>query len=253
MKIVALYTIYNGLELLKKSIENIEQLVDEIVLCYQEKSNTGITSADVYPAVRNYINRPKFHVLNYEPSGFNTKEKESNKHNYMLEFAKRLNCTHFLFMATDHFYLPEEFITAKNSLHHDCSYTRMFTYYKHPTWQLTPPEDYYMPFICKLLPETKVVKCNSKYYPCRVDPALMINTCASYRLLPPEQIMLHHYSMIRNDIRNKFANAADSIRWSAEKVATFISEFEHYKPEENKGITYFGGRTVKLVPDYFGL
>lgn len=254
MRLAALFTVFNGLELLDKSIEHILPHVDEVVIAYQEISNKGNRSEEVFQAVRKYIGRDKFHVIKFDPTpGINTKENERRKHNHLLEYAKKLQCTHFLFMATDHFYMPEEFERVKNNLKHDCTYSQMFTYYKHPTWQLTPPEDYYMPFICRLREETAVVICRSKFYPCRVDPALMINTCATYKLLPPEELMMHHYSMIRSDIRNKFANAAASIRWSPQQVEIFIDEFENYNPEENKGITYFGGRTVKVVLDYFNI
>lgn len=254
MKLAALLTVFNGLELLDKAIENILPHVDELIIAYQEVSNKGNLSTDVYPAVKKYIGIDKFHVIKFSTvPGINTKENERSKHNLLLDQAKKLNCTHFIFMATDHFYLPEEFAAAKQQVRHDVTFTAMYTYYKNPTWQLTPIEEYYMPFICKLYPDTKVVKCRSAFYPCRVDPALMINTCATYRILSKELIMLHHYSMIRDDIRNKFANAAASIRWSPAQVDTFIREYENYNPEENKGITYFGGRTVKVVPDYFGL
>lgn len=254
MRLAALITVFNGLELLDKAIENILKQVDEIIIAYQDVSNKGNLSNDVFPAVRKYIGMAKFTVVKFEPvPGINTKDNERSKHNLLLEQAKKLHCTHFLFMATDHFYLPEEFAAAKQQVRHDVTFTAMYTYYKNVTWQLTPIEEYYMPFICKLYPETQVTKCRSAFYPCRVDPALMINTCATYRILSPELIMLHHYSMIRNDIRNKFANAAASIRWKPEQVQGFIDEYENYNPEENKGITYFQGRKVKVVADYFGL
>ena len=257
MRIVALYTVFNGLELLDKSIECIFPHVDEILICYQEKSNKGNRSETVFPAVKKYIGQHKFNVIGFEPHlDLNTKENERRKHNRMLDFAKRLNCTHFLFMATDHFYLHEEFERAKHNLllrSYDATFSQMFTYYKHPTWQLTPPEEYYMPFICRLYPETKVVQCRRDAYPAYVDPALMINTCATYHKYAQSELMMHHYSMIRNDIKDKFANAAASIRWKPEQVQTFIDEFENYNPEENKPITYFGGRTVKVVKDWFGL
>lgn len=254
MRLAALFTVFNGLELLEKAIENILPQVDEVIIAYQEVSNKGNLSIDVYPAVKKYIGKAKFTVVKFQPvAGINTKENERSKHNLLLEQAKKLHCTHFVFMATDHFYLPHEFAKAKAEVRHDVTFTAMYTYYKHPTWQLTPIEEYYMPFICKLYPDTKVVKCRSAFYPCRVDPALMINTCATYRILSKELIMLHHYSMIRDDIRDKFANAASSIRWSPQQVQTFIDEFENYNPEENKGITYFQGRKVRVVPDYFEL
>jgi uncharacterized protein YdhG (YjbR/CyaY superfamily) len=65
--------------------------------------------------------------------------------------------------------------------------------------------------------------------------------------------MMHHYSMIRTDIKNKFRNAASSIRWSETQKETFISEYENYSLENNHGITYFRGAKVKEVENFFGL
>ena len=127
----------------------------------------------------------------------------------------------------------------------------MFTYYKRIDWQLTPIEAYFMPFICKIYPETAITRQTN--YPVRVDPALQLNTCKNYREFHPFEIMLHHYSMIRVDIDNKFRNAAASIRWTKEQIETFKSEFKNYTLEENKGISYFQGRKVRKVEDHFGL
>jgi hypothetical protein len=65
--------------------------------------------------------------------------------------------------------------------------------------------------------------------------------------------MMHHYSMIRQDIEGKFRNAAASIRWKPEQVERFIREYNNYDLSNNEGISYFQGRRIEVVDDLFDL
>ena len=257
MRLAALYSCFNGLELLQKSIDQIFPLVDEIILCYQTVSNKGEKNPDVEYFMQDFIakqefNRLKFHLLKFEPnlSGV-TKHNEISKLQMRIDYAKELGCTHFFSSAEDHLYQPDEFLSAKDKVSngiYDVTFTSMYTYYKHPIWQLTPIEDYYMPFICKLHPHT-TVQSNSSY-PLRTDPSIQINTCDNWYLFSEDEIMLHHYSMIRTDIDNKFRNAAASIRWKPDAVERFKYQYDNYDIDVNPGVEYFGGRKIKVVEDW---
>ena len=255
MILAACYTVFNGLELLEKSIAQIESEVDFIILCYQTVSNKGMMSDKVRPFLDRFQGNKKFHLLYFEPSmKKNTKENERDKHQLMLNYARTLRCTHFLLSACDHFYNTEQFRFGKNFHYHhnlEVSFTKMFTYYKNPTWQLFPMEDYYMPFIMKITPETRIDRVSK--YPVKTDPSVQVNTYEKYSVFAPDVLVMHHYSMIRADIKDKFSNAAASIRWTREDVNTFIQEYINYSLETNPGIKYFGGRKVKAVPNYFNL
>lgn len=250
MKLAALYSVFNGLELLEKSIEQIEKHVDFIVICYQTTSNKGEKRPEVSDFVQRFTGK-KFYLLPFEPDlSLNTKQNERQKLQNRLDFAKVLGATHFFSIATDHFYEPEIFEKHKSiASKYDVTFTKMFTYYKYPTWQLSPPENYYMPFICRLYPETKVIRAHN--YPVRVDPSIQVNTCNSYRVFDLDEIAMHHYSMIRVDIDDKFRNAAASIRWNSEQIARFKSEFENAKLGDS--ISYFQSRVLIQVPNYFHL
>ncbi len=260
MRLAALYSCFNGLELLEKSIEQIFPYVDDIILCYQTVSNKGEEKSDVEKFIYEFVgkqqfNRLKFHILKYEPnlSGI-TKTNEVSKLQMRIDYARELGCTHFFSSAEDHLYRPSEFEKIKKEIDngiYDVTFTAMYTYYKHPTWQLTPIEDYYMPFICKIYPDTRVE--HNPNYPLRVDPSIQLNRCDNWCLFNQDQIMLHHYSMVRNDMLSKFRNAAASIRWQPGSVERFIDQYENYDIELNPGVGYFGGRKIKVVEDWAGI
>lgn len=260
MKLAACYSVFNGLELLDKSLLQILPYVDTVIICYQSRSNTGNYDTRVREFIKKYDFMDKFRVVYFRPDlhsgtkAMNTKENERRKHQLMIEAARSQGCTHFFMSATDHFYNASQFVAAKEEVikhNYDITFTSMFTYYKLPTWQLTPIEDYMMPFIIKLSPDTQISK-PSREYPAKTDPSVCVNTWENYRIFDENEIIMHHYSMIRQDIEHKFKNAAASIRWGDE-VNTFIEEYNNYNIEINPGVKYFQGRIIKVVPDYFGI
>jgi hypothetical protein len=108
-------------------------------------------------------------------------------------------------------------------------------------------EDYYMPFIIALRPETDIARVPS--FPWKVDPSVQVNTCQRSKMYTPDEVLLHHYSMVRVDVAEKFRNAAASIRWKPEQVAAFIDEFERAKLGDS--ISYFKGRVLVESQDLF--
>lgn len=256
MKLAACYTVFNGTELLAKSIEQISNHVDHIIICYQYKSNKGNPSpSSMMSDIMKIKHKNRIHLVEFTPDlTLNTKENERRKHQLMIETASELDCTHFLLSACDHFYDENQFIHAKNECkvcNYDVTFTKMYTYYKYPTWQLTPIEAYCMPFICKIYSNTRIEKQNE--YPERVDPSVQINTIKYRYTFTENDIMLHHYSMIREDIENKFTNAAASIRWKPDDIKLFIDEYNNYDININPGLKYFQGRKIIEVENKFNL
>lgn len=247
MKIGVSFTCFNGTELLRKAVEEIKPLADVLHLSYQRTSNRG---EDIEPEDMENISAINCHKSEYFPDlTLNTKENERRKHMSMISYLRDQDCTHFLLMACDEFYLPTDIMSRTHMARQvDITYTGMFTYYKNPTWQLTPPEDYYKPFICKIYPATEITPENR--YPILVDPSVRVKPASTFKEMP---FKMHHYSMIRKDIKSKFRNAASSVNWTEEKVKRFIDEYENYDLEKNPGVEYFGGRKIKVVPNYFGL
>lgn len=255
MKLSALYTVFNACELLDKSIEQIYPFVDSIIISVQVLSNTGkaMNPKDmeyVVKAAEKYNDKIK--VIKYNTQKINPKENERQKHQQLIDEAKIKGSTHFVLLATDHFYEPAQFEWAKKSIESyqpDVSVTKMYTYYKFPTWRLNPIEEYYMPFICKLYANTRI---STDSYPVRVDPSVKVNTSERFLEFHQDEVILHHYSMVRQDIESKFNNAAAAQNWP-DKIKGFIDEFENYDIEENKGVSYFKGRKIQLVPNKFDI
>lgn len=237
MKLAILYTIWTGddMDMLIRSMTQHEPFVDEIFVCYQRISNRGERGhLTIYSK-----STPRFTAIHFEPDlSVNTKQNERMKHNLMIQTAKSKGFTHFIMAACDHFYTPEQFQYAKNyhlSNDIDVSLTFMRTYYKFNNWYIEPMEGYCMPFIHKMYPNTEITK--RANYPEIVDPSVKVNTSEKIHVFPPDEVLLHHYSMVRKDIQKKFRNAAASIRWTEEQIEKFISEYENAKIGDQ--ISYF--------------
>lgn len=252
MKLISCYTVFDGLELLERAIQTIAPHVDGVVICYQSISNTGMRMSDAdVELLKSFVG--KHRVISYHTRlELGAKENERRKHTMMIEEAKKMGGTHFLMGATDHFYDPMEFEFGKRLveiLEYDATFTKMFTYFKHPTWQITPIEDYYTPFICRLYPHTKIEKVRP--FPLLVDPSVQMNTLGKWYAFKEFEVMMHHYSLVRQDIERKFLNAASP--WKISQVQQFTKELKEYDIKKNPGISYFNGRFVQVVRDYFDL
>jgi len=253
MKLSACYSAFNACELLKGSIEQIYNHVDVIIISAQSVSNTGnkILEKD-FEYITDVYAMDKVHIIEFKPDlKLNPKVNERAKLQQRIDYAKKLGCTHYFGAATDHFYKEHEFIYAKNKcieMDVDVTLTNMFTYFKEPTYQLKPIEDYLCPFICKIYPNTKVVSSNN--YKVVVDPSVRIEPADSFYVFKQHEIMLHHYSMVRESIGSKFNNAAAAQNWK-HKIPKFIEEYNNAKVGDL--ITYFKGRKLIEVPNYFNI
>lgn len=253
MKIAAIFTLFNGAELLQGAIDQIFPFVDLVLIADQSISNKGEIRTEPIHFKTEFVVSNKSHALRYKPDlSVNTKENERRKLNQSIQWLKLNGFTHFILLAVDHYYKSEEIQYAiQEGKDYDVTLTKMYTYFKHPTWQLDPPEEYYMPFICKIHPDTQVI--TREYDGFKTDPSVRINTRKTIREFSREEISLHHFSMVRNNVSNKFKNAAASIRWTPEMIAKFQDEYDNYDIEKNTGVSYFGGRKIKVVPNYFNI
>ena len=237
MKTVLLYTYFNGFEQYLHSYKSMAHLFDKVVFCYQRISNTGNENKNIAEELHQLRG---VHLLEYHTDlTLNTKENERRKHAHMINYAKQIEATHFVLSAVDHVYSAEHLQLALYA-DVDVTFTKMYTYYKNENWRLEPIEDYYMPFVHKLYDNTTIV--NRMDYPVLVDPSVRVNTMDSYKVFDINECALHHYSMVRKDIMNKFKNSASRGNWSDEKLQVFIDEYDNAKVGDS--IAYFKGRRI---------
>jgi len=254
VKLTVCITAYNGLEFLRPCVEQYLKFVDEVVICYQDRSHLFFDKRSVGEFVKSqFQDHPKVIINEFKPQRTkNFKQNEVDKHNQMVGVARVNGATHFIISAVDHFYnLNEVAQVREKAMQYDVTFSVVDTYYKYPTWQLTPKVPHMMPFICKMYPSTKVMRVAN--YPVFVDPAVQINTYKNWHLFDESEITVHNYSMIRTDIREKFKNRYIPLKWSASKIERLIQEYENYDIDVNPGIERFHGRKIKIVPNYFNL
>jgi hypothetical protein len=257
MKLGILYTTWTGddMQILKDSIEQHLPFVDG-VLVFMDGASMSMEQIPFSEKHRidYHLSNSKIQQFNFlendQKFGGNPKAIERNKHNQMIQEAKKQGFTHFILAAGDHFYSKETFEAGKEVAESvDVSFTKMVTYYRTADLAVWPLEDYYMPFIHKMYPETEIS--TSAKYTVIVDPSVKVNTCSSIVIFEAKQAVLHHYSMVRKNILRKFRNAASSIRWTKEQKETFINEYNN--AQIGGKISYFQGRELKKASEVLEL
>lgn len=239
-KLAAIYNVWDGDELLQGSIDQIRPHVDLVIVVWQSVSNLG---EEYLP----YIVKPPVDKYRKYTPDFNISPaaNETRKRNSGLDLARELGATHFISMDCDEYYVPEEFAEAKKQViegGYDASACQLYTYYKYPTDQLNPPETYFVPFIHKIYPETRLGLFN---YPVFSDPTRRVNTSKKFLKLG---FLMHHFSFVRRDIGRKFRNS--SSRQAYQDWQKHVQTFESYESTGQK--VHLVGDIVK-VPNRFGI
>lgn len=218
--LVACYTVFNGLELLKDSINNIKDVVDEVIIAWSDVSHNGHKCNEVANFVRSLDVKSYKFTPNLRK---HAKEIEKDKHLFLARKASELGASYVLLMATDHFYLKDDVEKAKAFLKANpkinATATPMYTYFKEPTFRLEPIEKYFMPFICRV--PTRIVR----KFPVKVDPACAFYPNKPFHLF--KDIYLHHFSWLRLDIESKLKNAASRCNWK-QKEEQFIELYNNF-------------------------
>lgn len=212
-KIGAVYNLFDGEELLEYSIKSIRKNVDYIVGVYQTVSNMGEKNDNIKYVCENILRDKLFdEIISYDPDiNFDPHINETNKRNIGLQYCRKNNCTHFLNLDTDELYIPSRFKKACDKVIEsdiDTSVCRMKTYYKEPCYIIQPLEEYYVPFLYKI--NNKTIFEYGINFPVLIDPTRRIRTQKT-GIFKPDDIVMHHLSYIRNDIKRKFRNSSSLI------------------------------------------
>lgn len=203
-KLVAIWNIYDGEELLPYSVGAIKDEVDIRIGVVQYVSNRGEEYVPRFPySLFDY-------VIQYEPNLRRPASwNETAKRNAGIEFAKTLDATHYILLDCDEIYHGREFARLKALVYGSAGFSacNMRTYYGSPTKVISPPESYFVPFINKLTRLTSVG--SNALYPVVCDPTRTDKRLTNKNALTVfSTFPLHHFSWVRKDIERKFRNSS---------------------------------------------
>lgn len=206
MKLAAIYNIFDGVELLKGSMQCLAGHVDMFILVVQKTSNFGDEFDGFDQLDFSEFDQGTICIIRYEPINFGPGYKqgawnEIKKRQIGIDMAKSSGCTHFLCLDCDEYHQDfggavQEYLATGA----DGSVCPLFSYFSKPIYRTEFLDNYYVPFIHKLhsWTDTGVEK-----YPFYVDPTRRINTNDVVKL----QHVMHHFTWIRKDIAMKVRNS----------------------------------------------
>jgi len=224
------YCVWDDWELFVKSHLHLytNKLVDGIILIASETSNFGEKSP-IYYMLSLIGDAFKFEPdLNLQPV-----ENERAKRNFGLDKARELGYTHFIMMDADEFYEPEPFLKDKQRFIDNPDLAGLVCglkcYFKLPT--ISVSDKTLVPFIHKITPDLRFTW--NPNYPfafegikreIRIDPTRQMNINSGVEW---SNIVMHHYSWIRKDVRKKIRNS--TARQNIER-STIVQDYLNAKP-----------------------
>lgn len=210
MKLGCSYNLFDGEELLRDSVLSVRESVDYISVVYQTISNygnecsTGLLDRLIDMQEEKLIDE----LFHYDPDlSKSPHHNELAKRNIGLHKSRDRDCTHHISMDADEFYDHDEFESLKvvtEELNLDSSACSLFTYYKNNYTILDPIENYFVSLIFRIRPGVgyQIIPFSALVDPTRrQDPGL-------FKLFGQDQIMMHHFSYVRNDIKKKLINSS---------------------------------------------
>ena len=234
MKLGASYNAFDdSVELLRDSIVSIRDNVDYVSVVYQKVSNYGQQGKPETLELLKELQDEKLidDCFLFEPNLQITKGNEVNKRNYGLQTCKDVNCTHFMTMDCDEFYIPVELRDAKVEIEngdYDSSACQMQTYWKESwKYKLTPPETYYVSLIFKVTDALKFIYGLTRFG-VLVDPSRR-SAPGKQRVFTRDEIQMHHMSYVRRDIRSKFINSSAKGNWTKhiDKLVEYYDNWQY--------------------------
>lgn len=236
------YNLFDGEELLEKSVLSIRNVADYVCVVWQRVSNNG-NFADPYLEVFLIKLKEKGlidELIEYVPRKFTDMEKinmthqestypmtdtpfaiydrtcnELTKRNIGRIACKKNECSHFISMDTDEFYIENDLKKAFNEVlenNYSSSFALMKEYFKRPIYQIgTLNNGYLVPFIQKTELELKIGAFNTKYFNknYNVDPTrcVKIEEKDNHKIYNRNEIEMHHMTYVRNNISIKINNS----------------------------------------------
>lgn len=241
MKLGFCYMVFDGEELLEFAINNIRKQVDYISVTYQTTSYFGNPCTESLVPT---LERLKSVGLIDELIFFDTdlslhhKENELKLRNLGLEYSRKNGCTHHASLDVDEFYKPEELQFVKSVMEedYDLCLVPIWNYYKDPTYLVMPQQKLAVTFIHPVA-NSYDKKVTFKEFPHHLEPTRKLAKYNKCKVFTKEEIVQHHMSYVRKDIRRKFQNNDNKQFYNLKE---FYETFDNYKL----------GERVCLLPEY---
>lgn len=242
-KLAAIYNVWDSEEILPYSINSIKDHVDLIIIVWQDVSNFGEEKSPL-EAIKKACFQLNVITDKFEPViEHGGTLNEVNKRNRGLELAKLFDCSHYFMSDCDEIW--EDFGKAKKQYFDSgCagSVARIYTYFKKPTLRFKEYDNYFVPFIHILKPDSVA---GQHKYPFHVDPTRKVNETDVFVIDEP----MLHFSYVRNDIRLKIRNS--SAKRNIERT-TILEDYFNPNLGEGYYVDHFKQKLIE-VPNIFNI
>ena len=258
IKLGVSYTVFeDSIELLPYALKAIRPEVEYISVVYQMVSNSGEKASPQFRdelarlRTEGLIDRLDFYIPDLQQSAaFN----ELQKRNIGLTLSRQANCTHHMATDSDEFFTHAQFELIKKDLRENISeaqFAQMKTFYKLPTEEITPPDEYFVPLFYAITPTTQYVL--NAPTPVVVDPTRSIST-THYRIFKREEVEMYHMSYVRKDIEKKLRNSSAVVNF-AHIIPTLVAAYKKWQPGDQVLLagTEIEHRTTHTVPNLFAI
>jgi hypothetical protein len=248
MRVIAIYNVFDGIELLEGSIRQIYPECFKVLIVYQTTSNFGEVDDGVEEFVQMLaLKYKRISLLKYVPdTTISGGQNEKNKRMAGISSARNLGGSHFLLIDCDEYYERGAFRRAKQIIRNggfDSSACRLFTYFKQPTYRLSPLEDYYVPFI------SSIDLTLTNEFPVYADPTRLTMGSKFYEFRQ-EELMMHHFSWVRNDIGKKIRNSSARDDLLA-RLPDLVENYRNFKLTDSPLL--YPECTIVEAPNVFGI
>ena len=211
MRLIALYSVFDGEELLEGSVRQIRPFVDFILCSVQRESFAGEHyDGGVEKALELKEMGLVDAVATFTPlAGERPQINELKKRFGAMQLGYKAGFTHFFHIDCDEYFVPEEFNAAKEhveDLGAEGTLVYSQAYFKRPDWELDYIDRIFVPFIHKYRPGLQCCGSNFSYL---CDPTRTVEV-KNPVVLPKEMILHHHFSWVRSDIGRKVRNSSTS-------------------------------------------
>ena len=229
MRLGVNYIVFDDLELVEDSIDNIREHVDFITLGYSHYSWTGTpTDLDVEKFCKHLVKIGKADDVHYGGDGHRV---QADKFQKGLDRVRELtDCTHFLLMPNDEFFVPEQFVWAKNEIEeggYDAGWCLQEQYWMNESLRLMQDYGTGKPVFFDIRNPDRNFVARCKGWP-RSDPSTRMPV-NKLRKFTKDELVFHHMSYVRKDIGRKW-NIRGNFNTNSGNVARIQKRMDIWKP-----------------------